>query len=237
MPAKFLGGIAVHLLTASGAVCGLIALRHAGAHDWAQSFLWLGAAAIVDAIDGPISRRIDVAASLPRFSGARLDLVVDYLNYCVVPAFIVMESGIAGAGFGIFAGAVMLLASLFHFSDLHNKTSDGFFTGFPAVWNFVCLYFFVFATGPATTLLIIFTLAAATFVPVKWVHPVRVRRFRIATAIVTLSWAVAAIHEVLNAFPGGFAAKAIFSFAAVYIFAIGLSRTFLWRDPGDDPAK
>ncbi len=232
MPGKFLGGIAVHLLTASGAVCGLIALHHAGAHDWAQSFLWLGAAAIIDAVDGPIARRIDVAASLPRFSGARVDLVVDYLNYCVVPAYIVMESGIAGAGFGIVAGAVILLSSLFHFSDLHSKTDDGFFIGFPAIWNFICLYFFVFATGPATTLLIILTLAAATFVPVKWVHPVRVRRFQIATAMITLLWAGSAIYEVLYAFPGSLAAKAIFSFAAVYLLVIGVCRTFVWREDG-----
>jgi len=232
MPAKFLGGIAVHLLTASGAVCGLIALHHAAAHDWAQSFLWLGAAAIIDTLDGPIARRVQVETSLPRFSGARLDLVVDYFNYCGVPAFIVMESGIAGAGFGILAGAIILLSSLFHFSDLQAKTDDGFFVGFPAIWNIVCLYFFVFASGPAATLLVIFALAVATFVPVKWVHPVRVRRFRIPTAIITLLWSGAALYEVLNVFPGSFAAKAIFSFAAVYLLVIGFSRTLLWREGG-----
>ena len=237
MPAKILGGIAVHLLTAFGAVCGLIALHQAAAHDWAQSFVWLGVAAIIDAIDGPIARRIDVAASLPRFSGARLDLVVDYLNYCCVPAFIVMESGIAGAGFGIFAGAVIVLSSLFHFCDLHSKTDDGFFVGFPAIWNAVCLYLFVFASSQIATLLVIFALAAATFVPVKWIHPLRVRRFRTLTATITLLWSGAALYEVLNAFPGSFAAKAIFSFAAVYLLAIGVSRTLIWRDPGIDAAN
>ena len=237
MPARILGGIAVHLLTASGAVCGLIALHHAAAHDWAHSLLWLGAAAIIDAIDGPIARRVEVKTSLPRFSGARLDLVVDYFSYCVVPAFIVMESGIAGAGFGILAGAVILLSSLFHFCDLHSKTDDGFFVGFPAIWNAVCLYLFVFATGPLATLLAIFALAAATFVPVKWIHPLRVRRLKTLTAMITLLWSGAALYEVLNAFPGSFAAKAVFSFAAVYLLAIGVFRTFIWRDPGDDPAN
>ena len=232
MPAKLLGGIAVHLLTASGAVCGLIALHHAAAHDWTQSFLWLGAAAIIDTLDGPIARRVQVETSLPRFSGARLDLVVDYLNYCGVPAFIVMESGIAGADFGILAGAVILLSSLFHFCDLQAKTYDGFFVGFPAIWNIVCLYFFVFASGPGATLLMILALAAATFIPVKWVHPVRVRRFRIPTVMITLLWSGAALYEVLNVFPGSFAAKAIFSCAAVYLLIIGLCRTLVWREGG-----
>lgn len=237
MPAKIIAGVAVHLLTASGAVFGLIALHHAAAHDWALSFLWLGGAALIDALDGPLARRAEVETTLPRFSGARLDMVVDYFNYCAVPAFIIMESGIAGDGLGRLAGAVILLSSLFHFSDLNAKTEDGFFTGFPAVWNVVCLYFFVFGSGPAVTMLVILGLTAATFVPVKWVHPVRVRRFRALTLSITLLWSAAAAYEVLYGFSGAFAVKAIFSFAAVYLLAIGLFRTFFWRGPRNGAAN
>lgn len=228
MPARIIAGIAVHFLTASGAVFGLIALHHAAAHDWALSFLWLGAAALIDALDGPLARKVKVEKALPRFSGARLDMVVDYFNYCGVPAFIIMESGIAGEGLGAIAGGVILLSALFHFCDLNAKTDDGFFTGFPAVWNVVCLYFFVFGSGPAVTMAVILGLAAATFVPVKWVHPVRVRRFRAATLGITLLWSAAAAYEVFYGFSGNFAVKAIFAFAAVYLLVIGVLRTFFW---------
>ncbi len=63
MLARSIAGFAVHVLTASGAVCGLIALHHAALHDWMQTFLWLGAAAIIDAVDGPIARKVQVGSS------------------------------------------------------------------------------------------------------------------------------------------------------------------------------
>jgi len=237
LPARIIAGIAVHLLTASGAVFGLIALHHAAAHEWALSFLWLGGAALIDALDGPLARRAEVETTLPRFSGARLDMAVDYFNYCAVPAFIIMESGLAGEGLGGVAGAVILLSSLFHFSDLNSKTDDGFFVGFPALWNVVCLYLFVFGAGPAMTMLVILGLAAATFVPVKWVHPVRVRRFRALTMSITLVWSAAAAYEVLYGFTGAFAVKAIFFFAAVYLVSIGLVRTFFRHTPRNGAAN
>lgn len=230
MPAKTIAGVAVHILTASGAICGLIALRHAAGHEWMQAFLWLGAAAIIDAVDGPIARKVRVELILPRFSGARLDLVVDYFNFCAVPAFIVLESGVAGTNFGLVAGAAILLSSLFHFADLESKTNDGFFVGFPALWNVVCLYFFVFDLGPAATFPVILALAAATFVPVKWVHPVRVQRWRGLNLAITLIWAAAALHEVIQDFPGSLLGQAIFILTALYFLAIGVFRTLLGRD-------
>lgn len=230
MPARKLAGIAVHIFTASGAVCGMIALHHAAEQNWVLSFLWLGAAAAVDAIDGPIARKIAINQLLPRFSGARLDLVVDYLNYCAVPAFIVMQSGRAGEGFGFLAAAIILLSSLFHFADLESKTGNGFFVGFPAIWNAVCLYFFVLDTGSGLTLATIVTLAVLTFVPFKWVHPFRVARWRPATVAVIVLWSAAAAYETVMAFPGTPISRAIFVLAAIYLVMVGFGRT-LQKDP------
>ena len=80
-----LGAAAVHLLTASGAVLALLALRAVHQGDWQMMFVWLGAALIVDAADGPLARKLEVKTVLPRFSGERLDLIVDYLTYVAVP--------------------------------------------------------------------------------------------------------------------------------------------------------
>ncbi len=225
MPARIIAGFAVHILTASGAVCGLIALHHAVLHEWMQTFSWLGVAVIIDAIDGPIARKVQVELVLPRFSGARLDLVVDYFNYCVIPAFIVMESGRAGSDYGLLAGAIILLSSLFHFSDIQSKTKDGFFVGFPTLWNVVCLYLFVFDLGVAATLAVILALAIATFIPVKWVHPVRVQRWRGLTMGLTFIWAASALYEVSRNFPATLPAQAIFAVTAIYYLSLGVFRT------------
>src|SRR5271165_5788239 len=71
----------VHVLTAAGAACALLALIAAAAGQWAVMFAWLGLALIVDAADGPLARRLEVARTLPRWSGETLDLVVDFTTY------------------------------------------------------------------------------------------------------------------------------------------------------------
>jgi phosphatidylcholine synthase len=71
---------AVHVLTATGAAFALLALIDAAHSDWQRMFIWLGVALFVDTIDGPLARRVRVTEVLPRWSGERLDLVVDYLT-------------------------------------------------------------------------------------------------------------------------------------------------------------
>ncbi len=82
----------VHVLTSAGAGLALLALLAAARADWQAMFLWLGVALIVDAIDGPLARRIKVQTILPRWSGERLDLIIDYLTYVAVPAFALCRS-------------------------------------------------------------------------------------------------------------------------------------------------
>ncbi len=86
---------AVHVFTASGAACALLALIAAVRSDWPQMFVWLGVALLIDGVDGTFARRLHVAEVLPRWSGDVLDLVVDILNYVFVPAYAVVASGLA----------------------------------------------------------------------------------------------------------------------------------------------
>ncbi len=222
--------VAVHLLTASGAVCGLFALHNAASHDWRAAFLWLGAAAVIDAIDGPMARWIQVDKVLPRFSGVTLDLIVDYLTYCVVPAYILMESGRLGDMFAPAVGAMILLGSLFHFADTTSKTKDGFFVGFPAIWNVVCLYAFVFDAGANVVIPAVILLTVATVLPLKWVHPLRSKLWRVPTLVAVLVWSLAALYETIAGFPGTGGARAIFVLVGVYLVGVGLARTYLGRD-------
>jgi phosphatidylcholine synthase len=69
---------AVHVFTACGAACALLALVAAVGADWTRMFLWLGVALIIDGVDGTLARRLRVAELLPRWSGDGLDFVVDF---------------------------------------------------------------------------------------------------------------------------------------------------------------
>ena len=84
----------VHIFTALGAGIALIALLEAVREHWAAMFGWLGRRLIVDALDGPIARRLDVARVQPNWSGDVLDLVVDFVTYVFVPAYAITASGL-----------------------------------------------------------------------------------------------------------------------------------------------
>jgi phosphatidylcholine synthase len=189
---------AVHLFTASGAVCGLLALIAAVEGDWSRMFAWLGAALFIDGIDGTIARRVRVVEVLPRWSGETLDLVVDYLTYVLVPAFAVATSGLMPYWMAMPASAAILLTSALYFADVDMKTEDKYFQGFPAVWNLVVFYFFLVPLNPWAILGIIAALSVATFLPIKFVHPFRVVRLRLLTLGLLSLWGLLALIAVLE---------------------------------------
>ena len=84
----------MHIFTALGAGIALIALLEAVREHWAAMFAWLGVALVIDALDGPIARRLDVVRVQPNWSGEVLDLVVDFVTYVFVPAYAITASGL-----------------------------------------------------------------------------------------------------------------------------------------------
>lgn len=215
----------VHILTAIGAVLALLALRSAHSADWQAMFVWLGLALIVDAVDGPLARLFDVKGVLPRFSGERLDLIVDYLTYVAIPAFVLTEATLLPDWARMPAAIAILLSGLFHCSDMGSKTDEGYFVGFPAIWNIVLLYLFALGLSPYGALAVVAGLVLLTFVPVLCVHPFRVVRFRILTAIMVLVWGVAAVIAVAGGFPSAPWIQTVLVATAAYFTAIGLSRS------------
>src|SRR5438128_9928218 len=77
-PAMRVAAFSVHIFTAFGAAIALLAMLEAVREHWAAMFQWLGVALIIDAIDGPIARRLNVKQVQPNWSGDVLDLVVDF---------------------------------------------------------------------------------------------------------------------------------------------------------------
>jgi phosphatidylcholine synthase len=224
------GAAAVHLFTASGAVCGLFAIHAVLAGRYEAAFVWLGVALIVDGIDGAFARALDVGRRLPDFSGEKLDLVVDYVTYVFVPALALQLGGfLTGAWGGVLAGLI-LLSSLFHFSHLGSKADDHCFVGFPAVWNVVAFYIFAFAPPGWAVSVIVLLCVGFTFVPMRWLHPMRVVQFRSVNIAVCLLWAGAAIWTLMTGFPAHAVAMVVLALVALYV--IGLS--VLWPLIGGD---
>ena len=220
-----LSAAAIHLLTATGAAFALLALIAAAHGDWQGMFIWLGVALIVDTIDGPLARRVGVTRVLPRWSGERLDLIVDFLTYTAVPAFALSQADLLPEAYRLPAGIAVMMSSLFHMADQDSKTKEGYFVGFPAIWNVVCLYLFAFMPHPFVSLAIVVVLVALTFVPILCVHPFRVAGLRGFSVAVTGLWAVAAIGAVANPFPSPFWVRILLIATASCLTGVGVLRS------------
>jgi phosphatidylcholine synthase len=210
----------VHTFTGMGAVCALFALRALIGGQWEVMFVWLGVAVVIDGVDGLFARAADVGSRLPRVSGERLDLVVDYLTYVFVPAFALLQAGYLNGSLGLLLASLILLSSLFHFSDLQSKTSDYCFVGFPAIWNVVAFYVFVFNMPGWLAGGLVLMCVVMTFIPLKWAHPMRTPFLWPVTIVATVLWCVAAFATLWSGFPAPPLAKTIFAMAAVYGIAL-----------------
>jgi phosphatidylcholine synthase len=193
----------VHVFTALGAVCALLATLSAIAGGWQAMFVWLGVAFVIDGIDGTLARKAKVLEWLPRFSGDRLDMVIDYLTYVFVPAVALLRAGFLEGSSGTVLAALILLSSLFHFADTESKAADYSFVGFPAIWNVVAFHVFAFALTPLATAILVLACVVLTFVPLKWVHPMRTVRMRAVTIAAFSAWGVAALAVLWSGFPAG----------------------------------
>ena len=220
----------VHVFTASGIACAFFATQALMASDWRGMFAWLGLALIVDAVDGPLARRFKVKSVLPRFDGERLDLIIDYITYVFIAALALLGAGFLVGMPGQILAVGILMSSLFHFCDTQSKTEDNCFVGFPAIWNVVAFYMFAFAPPAWVAMTVVAVCIAATFYPLKWVHPVRVVKGRRVTAAVGAAWAVAAVVVVVQGFPGGGVARAVLAGCGVYAVVLSL---WLGRARGD----
>lgn len=200
---------AVHAFTASGIVLGFLALVAILEGDRIAAFLWLGLALFVDGIDGTLARRARVHEMTPHFDGATLDNVIDYFTYVVVPAMMIYWFDLVPPGWETATAAAIMAVSLYTFANAGMKTSDYYFAGFPALWNLVVLYFHILQTDPWINLAVIGLCLLLTFVPWKYVHPLRVRDWRAFTIPITILWGgttlrlliVSKDHKALDASP------------------------------------
>ena len=186
----------MHIFTALGAGIALVALLEAVREHWATMFAWLGLALVIDGLDGPIARRLDVARVQPEWSGEILDLVVDFVTYVFVPAYAITASGLLLPIAAPLLGAGIVVASALYFADRRMKTTDNYFRGFPALWNAAAFYLFLLHPSPALASLGIAILIGLTFVPLRVLHPVRVTRFRAFNLSLVGIWAALTIFTL-----------------------------------------
>lgn len=226
LPLANAAAFGVHIFTASGAALALFALLAAIELNWTKMFFLLGAALFVDGIDGMLARRFDVAERLPRWSGDILDLVVDFLTYVFIPAYVVIASGLMPAWLAICCAVAIIISGALYFADRGMKMDGNYFRGFPAVWNVPAFYLLLLKPDPWIAAAGIGMLAAATFLPIPFVHPFRVKRGRALTIALLAIWSVLACVTLLrDMMPGPWITAALCAIALYFLGAGLLRRT------------
>ena len=222
---------AVHGFTASGAVLGFLAIISILNNDLVGAFLWLGLALLIDGIDGTLARKIGVLDKTPNIDGSTLDNVIDYLNYVIIPALMIYWFQMVPNGWEIILPAGMFAVSLYTFANMNMKTNDYYFSGFPAVWNIVVLYFYILNTHPIINVIIILFLFIFTFIPIKFVHPLRVKKIRNLTIFCTVLWSATTLKLVttnsdINLFAEQKIVLLIWILCSIYFATICGTRSF-----------
>jgi phosphatidylcholine synthase len=196
-PSRVLLAWGVHLLTASGGVIAAVALLAAMRGDYATTSLLMLAALLIDSVDGTLARRVGVADAVPRVDGRRLDDIVDFLNYAIVPTVFMLALGALPHWT---LAAVPILASAYGFSQQEAKTEDDFFLGWPSYWNVVAVYAWLLDVTPLVATAYVVAFALAVFVPLKYVYPSRLAVWRGPTILAACVWGLLLVTAIV--FPG-----------------------------------
>jgi phosphatidylcholine synthase len=217
-------------MTASGAVAGLLALQAVIDGNIRGALLWLVVCQVLDGLDGPIARQIDVVIHAPRVDGYVLDLIVDYLTCVVVPVALLVRLQILPHEFQTLIAGLILLLSALWFSRTDIETEDHWFNGFPAVWNLAVPTYLVLDLKPNTVAVVTLILCFSQLTMIKFPHIIRVQAFRYITLpfgilyignLFYLSWSYSnetgIHHQVLS--------EVLMSVFPLYIAVISIWRT------------
>ena len=183
-----LAALGVHLLTSLGIVCSLLAIIAVFEGNLNLTFLWLGVALFIDAIDGSLARKIGVSRFAPNINGLMMDSIVDFTNYILIPCLVLSTADYLLPSVEVLLSAVILVISLFSYSRISVSDIDFRYVGFPVAWNIVVVYLFIFEMSQLANTLVILFFIVLKFVPLKYVHPFRTKRLRKPTLFMTGLW-------------------------------------------------
>ena len=107
---------------------------------------------------------------------------------------------IVPVSFEILVPLIILIISAISYSNLNLMTSENFYKGFPCIWNILLLYIYFFDFNQLINLIIISVCIFLKFIPIKYVHPLRVKRLRIYSIIFMFVWFVSSFKILTGSF-------------------------------------
>ncbi len=181
----------VHIYTALGLVLAAaigVLLVEGGFDAYRWSFVLMMIATLIDATDGTLARRVRVKKVLPQFDGRKLDDLIDFQTYTTLPLLLIWRAELLPEGMQAWL-LLPLLASVYGFSQVEAKTDDGYFLGFPSLWNVIAFYLYVLHLPGWAALGIIVAFSFLTFVPSRYLYPTQPGRLNVVSNVLGAVWA------------------------------------------------
>jgi phosphatidylcholine synthase len=190
----------VHGYTALGLVAAALiaaAIFSGEPASYRLAFFLMLAATLIDATDGALARAVRVKEVLPGFDGRRLDDLIDFQTFTTLPLLLIWRAELIPFAWQGWLLAP-LLASAYGFCQVHAKTEDGYFLGFPSYWNIIAFYLYILQPPPSVALGLILFFALMTFVPARYLYPTQRGRLNRWTNLLAVPWVVALIALLLR---------------------------------------
>jgi phosphatidylcholine synthase len=181
----------VHVFTGTGIIVGMLALQAVFAHRARDAIFFLLLTQVIDGVDGPMARSVDIVMSVPRIDGYVLDLVIDYVTCVIVPAAFLHQFKLLPAPISLATVGLVVFLSAMWFSRTDMMTEDNWFNGFPATWNLIAPTFFLLNTPKWLNAGVTVFLCVLMMTNVKFPHPVRSEGGRIFTLPLTVAFLLA----------------------------------------------
>ena len=181
-------GLFVHFLTGCGVIAGFFSLIAVLNNNQKEAFIWLGVAFLIDSIDGTLARKFNVKKNFPHIDGKMLDSIIDFFNYVIIPSIMIYWFKYVPDQFIIIIPSILIFISIYSYVNLNVLTNDNYYNGFPAIWNVVVLYFYIFGSSQMINFIILTLLILLKFSPLKCIHPLRVNKLKYLSIFFTILW-------------------------------------------------
>lgn len=223
------------MLTASGVVVGMLALQAVfdGAPRLAILFLLLSM--LIDGIDGPFARNLDVKTNVPKIDGYVMDLVIDFVTCVVVPVFFMHRFDMLPGKFSLPVLGLVVFLSAIWFSRTDMMTEDFYFRGFPAAWNLIIPTLYVMEAPQYINLVLITVLAALQVSDLPFPHVLRVSDSRKVSVVAMTTWMGALVYGSARLPESYFAVQAILWVSIAWYISVTARRTV--REHKSAPAR
>ena len=122
-----------------------------------------------------------------------LDSIIDFFNYVIIPSIMIYWFRYVPDQFVLLIPAILIFISIYSYVNLNILTDDNYYNGFPAIWNVIVLYFYIFGTSQNVNLIFLILLILLKFSPLKCIHPLRVKKFKTLSIFFSIIWFITSV--------------------------------------------